>query len=649
MIAEPREVELWGAVCRVLSPPGAGRPSEWAERTVRLTREQSPRAGPYRCDWKPWLRALHDVRHESPEKRGLVALKRAQIGFTRAMLNVLAYECETRPGPFLFLISDARQAAHFAAEQFDPVVAASPRLAELFRVPGRRELTTERPFSGGRIDFAGAGSVSSVTSRTYLNVAIDEYEVFMDNFPAKAAGDGFTLAEARTQAFEAMAWVSAWSHPRREGEGIHALWSDSSDRRAWVFDCPHCETAIRPAWSLVRFGRTLEGDTIDPASAELRCPHCGEVVTDDERARAVWGPELGGTGRFESDLEPEEAARRPYVGISIHALADPEVTVRSLAERFVRAVSDRDRMAFANVVLGEPYRAAEAIVTEELVAERVESVDRIALPGGTWGARMLTVGVDVQAPEANPTLYVRASAWSPTGREHVVDLVKLAGWSALTGYLRELAVPIELDGRESGRLGALLCSIDCGAFTGQVLDFCRVPIVSEVNSRRVQLLPLRYQPHVKSTAPAIMPAESKRIDPTRPHLGAQVRYDLHRHSWVDRTLRRFSEGRVSILCDLPRDFAGHMTANVLAPVRDVHGWGNPGHEWSLIKGRRDDWMQAGAFNEAGAALVLGLDQLHEHAAASDAAAGRVKDEKGRSTGRGFVARARRGGSFWGSR
>lgn len=648
----PDTARLWTLVAEAIEPRELVPPSVWAEANVELTKEQSPhKPGPFSCAWKPWIAPIHDAKHHEPAKRGVIAMKPAQIGFTRTVLNVFGCYCDTRPGPMLFLISDAKQAAHFAAEHWDPMVQKAPRLRELFGKgqEDRREILLEKPYRGGRVDFAGAGSVSSVASRTYVVVGIDEFEIFQDNFPSSAAGSGFTMAEARTQAVEHLAQVWVWSHPRKEGEGIHDLFHRLSDRRAWVFNCPHCEGTIRPQWSMVHFQSTIEGE-LDPATAVLRCPHCGEVITDQQRARAVWSSAAGGSGRFESDLDPEVASARRYVGLWIHRLVDPDVTVRGLAERFVSKKSDRERMAFYNTVLGEPFTASTAVVTIALVESRIQRVETVSVPGGRDGCQYLTVGGDVQFPPENPTVYLRASAWGTSGVEYVVDLAKLTGWAAVTEYLRSLSVPYTLDGQAVGRLYPRLFSVDCGAFTGQVLDFCRLSITHNDSHSKIPLLPLRYQAHVKSIAPALMPSEEKRIDPRRPHLGAQERYDLHRHTWVDRQMKRLVEGRIVVLCPVPADWSAHCTANVLVPVKDTHGWGNPDLEWAKIKDRSDDWLQCGAFNEAGAALKLKLDRLHEIAHAAEARANRRRENpRPANDDPGFINRARRSGDYWGGR
>lgn len=615
-LAHPEERELWGTVARSMRPPQRRRPSDWAEKNVVLTREQSPqRPGPLSCDVYPWTRDSHDIMYDNPEKRGVICKKRAQLGLTRVALDVIGSYCEDRPGPFLFCISNNKQAAHYANEHFSPMVEGCPSLKALFDQAAeddRRELTIERPYKGGRVDFVGAGSVSSVTSRTYVCVFLDEYEVFMDEFPSSAAGDGFTMAEARTLAVESIAQIWTWSHPRRSGQGIDKLYREKSDQRAWVFDCPHCFDPIFPHSSLMVFPVVDEMGLPDPTFAEFRCPHCGCTITDRERAKATWSPRLGGTGRFLSRLTPEEAAKKKFVGIEINGLADPFVTVASRAAGMIAATDERSLMAWHNVIMGEDFSSARAVITKDVLEARCAKVEaQISVPGGEKGCVLLTVGVDVQHPKDNPTLYVWASAWSIMGHRFVVDLLKVRGWAALNEYLQRLTIAVAGPDGRTAKLYPKCCSIDCGDLFAQVADHCREPVIN-AGGNRVLMLPVRFRAHVRADAPAILPAERKLYDPQRLWMGPLKRWDLYRHHWVDRLMSRWGDGRVTVLCKLPPEFFGHMQANVLSPVKDVHNWGSDATEWAKRNPRdRDDYAMAGAYDETGAVLECNLDRLYQ--------------------------------------
>jgi len=491
----------------VLKPIMPVRPSEWIEDNIVISALENPdRPGKFRCDYLPWIRDLLDLLYEEPGKFGMIIKKPGQVGITTSMLAFILCQCATNPGPFLFLISKDKQASHFADSKLDPLIEGSDVLREVFAdTGGARDLMTEKPFRGGRVDFAGAGSVDAVMSRPYRIVAIDEYEVVEENYPAKKAGNMWQHAETRGERFRESSLVITWSHPRKKGEGLDKLQSDLSHIRPYVFDCPHCHDAIRPLWKDVVFTRRID-DAPDPYSAELRCPSCGVAISDADRARVGRSVHDGGTARFAITLDPDEAAKRRYIGPCIHRFCDTSVSIVSLAVKFVVCKTDEQLMGFYNATLGEEYTSSQDNITVDLVAERVHTMESIAVPAGRLGCQYLCTGIDVQAPQDNPTMYAWSAAFATTGDEHVVDLVKLKGWTALAEYLRQLYVPTYDD--ESGEvldqvLPCRLCTIDCGYMTSQVLDFCRTNIISAVGNNRIQLLPVRYSPHIKSDCPEI--------------------------------------------------------------------------------------------------------------------------------------------------
>jgi phage terminase large subunit GpA-like protein len=619
------ERDMWLKVAELIRPRDLSRPSEWAEANVTLTAEQSPkRPGPFRCDFMPWTRAILDILVDNPGKKGVVCMKRQQVGWTRAALIYFAWSCLNEPGPFLFLIGDEKKAKHYSVEHFDPMVEGCPALKKIFDQAAQTKRTTmeEKPYTGGRVDMAGGGSAGDVTSKTYTLVALDELELVYDNFPRKV-GDPIVFAEGRMATVRDIGRILMFSHPRRSDRGIALVFNTRSDMRAWMFDCPHCGAAVDPTWKCVHVEglkgagpKALEFGTIDPDKVVFRCPACTEVITDAERARAVWPANVreGGSGRLVSRLPAEDAAKREFVGVAINGLADPTITVAELALRLSNLQDDVARGSFFNQELGEPYESSAAAVTVEHVRERLEASRGLVLvPGGRLGVQFIAVGADIQFPIDRPTVYARAEGYAPQKYKYVTHFDKLSGWDAFQAWLEELDVAIahESGNGVGGRLGVSIATIDCAFATGQVLDFCRRNIYSKVTGAKIILLPVRYVPHVKANAPAIMPSVEKRTDPRRPELGPLDLYDLHRDTWVDREMRRWLDERILVVGRPPIDLAAHITANVQVPAPDEHGWGNAGLIWEKVKDKRDDWMQAGALGEAGAVLRMNADRLME--------------------------------------
>lgn len=624
--------DVWLRIADLVRPRERVRPSVWAEANIKLSAEVSPSSpGPFRCSYLPWTRAVHDLMFDNPTKRGVIAVKTAQLGFSTAMLNVLGCYCVSMPGPFLFLTSDTKKALKFSSELFTPMVRDSEALKRIFGdvVKDQRSLLGSRPYLGGRIDFVGGGTAADVASWPFLVVVEDELEIVYDNFPVEA-GDPVKFGQKRLETVKDIGQFWTFSHPRRKDYGIWPLYEKESDMRAWMFDCPRCGAAVDPTWKCVHIEgleeagpMQLEFGRVDPSKAVFRCPICKGVITDAERCRATWAPPEGGTGRLVSRLTPEKALQRDYVGVHIDGLANPTVTVGALVKELAGCNTEEKRRTFFNLTLGETYEASEVAVTYEHVRERLEeSRKTLLVPGGRMGAAFLAFGGDLQAPKHNPTIYGTGECYGPFATKFVTHLDRISGWDALQEYLEHMEVSVahESGNGVGGRLGCSIATIDCGWETAQALDFCRRDIWSKVSGAKIILLPVRYQAAVKRDMPARMPSEQKRIDPARPHLGPMERFDLNRHHWVDRIMRRWQSKRIHVLCNAPQDLAAHITANTLRPVETQHGYHSDEMEWVLIKDARDDWMQASAYCEAGAVLRMEADLLMERASLHDAPA-----------------------------
>lgn len=618
---------LLASLAMVIRPPERMPPSEWAERKVVLRAEQSARPGPYSCGWKPWIRDVHDVVYLEPHKIGFICKKPSQVGITRVALNLMGHACDCDPGPVLYIPDTFDKAKTYSVDQFGPMIESIPSLAAKFAVAAkdRREKMEERPFVGGKVTFAGAGSETGVTSEPRMHIVLDEYEQSWKNFKRATGGDLLEAAFGRVETYKDVAKIYIFGHPGEEGEDIDHLFTTISDMRRWVFDCPHCRGVVEPKSSRVSFGTyavdlgaglaAIDEAKINVDDAQFLCPHCVRAISDGDRARATLAVRDGGSGRFETELGAAEAAARPFVGLAINRLADPSVTVREWASRFCRAKSPEARKTFLNKS-GETIPKARAILRMSTIAEAISRGVGVTLPGGELGVRFLTSGTDVQSPKDNPTLYTQVRAYTPTGTIFLVAAVKLRGWNEWHEFHRTFYVQTK-DGEAVRRLSIKFAGIDSQYETGQVLDNSRVRIYSPETNLAVKYVPLNYESKMSAEPWFRMPSVEKRTNPARPDLGPIDRYYLHRHTVVDREMRLWIEKKVIVALDprygpeLPPDFRGHMLAQVLRPVKDLHGQEDQQREeWEKPKEMRDDWMQAGAYAGAVAVIEGKLDTLY---------------------------------------
>jgi phage terminase large subunit GpA-like protein len=611
------EPEICAAIGAAYAPRTDVRPSDFARKFVRLSQKQAALPGPYDPDWKPWILDVLDAEYNEPDKRGIIAIKPSQVGFTVARLIRTACRQLALGGPRLYVTTNDEKAREFSDLYFDPFVSQCPPLAALKDeavASGDSDRIQHKPFANGFLDVVGAGSESGVISIGRMDVELDEYETSSRLFAERTGKDLWGAARGRLETYAAVGTISAYGHPHFEGEDVDALYRRESDMRRWVFDCPGCSGVVEPCWDRVHFAAVDEitGER-DPRSAVFSCPHCARGITDAERAIATRrrGTRAGATGRFESELPPEVARRRLWIGLKINRLADPDVPLFRLADEFVKCKDPKSIAEFKNKRLGECVAKTRAVITidtvKEAMAAELKGPDAIVLPAGV---SFLVAGADVQAPRHYPTLYEVVLAAMPP-KLAVVSAQRVSGIATHNAWIQSLAIRTH-DGRAMGISAA---AIDAAWETGQVLDSCRDPsflpsLVHGSEGRIVERVPLKFVKHLNEDNPAILAPERKRMKPGRPELGLlRNYYYLHRHSWVDRTIRMIQEGTIEIWSTVPPEFAAHLASNVLRPVAKQHGLDRDREEWECPQEFRDDYLMALVYAVAAAVLVERMDTV----------------------------------------
>lgn len=628
-------------------PRARVRPSAWAEASVELTtRMGAQRTMRYRCDYQPFLRAFHDALFDRPEKRGVACIKPAQVAITQAMMNVLGSAVGVLDGYVMYLIESNQKVAKMVQQRWDPLVESIAALKRRFALRPEDTSSTilRRPFDGGEVHFCGAGSAGAVASFPFRVVVVDEYDLCTAEFPRQFGGIYPFALGRQTAVASGGGWTEAWffAHPTVARAGIHGLWSYESDQGRWVFDCPHgaCARPVHPTHRNIEFRQYTAFDEWgekDPESAVLVCPHCGREISERDRCRMVWPEEQGGTGRLWTDLPPAQAKARPLVGFAINGLCNPRRSVKELARLLVsgKRGGKREMQSTLNIHFGEAFEETEAVVTADTVKRLVMPGQvggaggrrLVTVPGGELGVRFMTCGMDVQyaggvvaeGAKWKPLLfYAVAVAWGANGIGYVTALNKVLGWPALYQWLRTIGAAAA-DGTENA--GEVFwpewAGIDSRYENQNVLEHSRDEHGQLISDHgfggRVRILPVQYEPSMKPNRPVELMSEAKRRHPTRPELGMIDRYQLHRNTWMDRSMQRLLSRRLIVVAPegVPADFESHCTANVQRPVKDLHGLDSDAKEWVKPDEFRDDWLQAITFAEVAAAVKMNLDSIHE--------------------------------------
>lgn len=578
----------------ILRPRERMRPSDWAEKHRTIPKGKSPRPGPFRCDFLPWIRPILDVIVDEPWLQGWVLMKPAQVAGSEIGVTLTGYLADQEPNPMGFIATKQQQARKFAIERFEPMIQNSPRLGGIF-LRGREahETLDYKPFLGGALYLVGSGSPNDLISNPMAYVFLDELDRLKD-FPTM--GSALDIAQRRTAEFSTLGrtGIFAWAHPTSRDRGAARFYHEQSDRREWTLDCPHCKEPIVPKWEQVRI------DGRDPTTARHHCPECDQRITDAQR----WSAST--RGRFVSQIESEaERRRKKYAGFHVSQLCHPRRTLEEVAAEWCKCTSESQLQVFWNMTLGLPYTHATFLLTDEMIAEKIGSH---RLPGSALGGqaiscppdtRFVTAGVDVQKGKTDPLLYVQVNAWSASGNDHVLWYGKLNGFRPLATLLEqfEAATP------QGQAFQIHACGIDWGyKARDYVFPFCRQRYGS------CTPIPMKHASHVPPSDPV---KYDDTIDPDRPELGKLRRLYLCRDHWMDRQLRRLTAdptvgGSVVLPIGMDAEFRAHLRAAYMTEEEDKDGY--PRIRWKKPDGERDDYLQAGVYSEV-AAYLCGLDRM----------------------------------------
>lgn len=604
----------------MVQPPERMRTSDWAAKYVRLGSKEAQDAGRYNPDAFPWLRDVLDVAEDNPSKIGMMSYKPSQLGFTIAAFIKLMHRSILYGGKALYMIGTKDKAGDLSDLRFRDIA--------LNTEPFRRILTPKMlevinwsttKFDRGEINWTGAGSPGDLITTPYRLVIGDEFHLILHN-TKKFTGDPVNQLIARMKR-QRQTWIELFGHPTFEDTPFDLHYKALTDQRAWVFDCPHGGCTVRLTGIDTIDIPTGPNGKLDPSRAVLACPGCGKEITDAQRALAVWKPTQRptGTGRFEIQIDAEEARSKPFVGVEVHGICDPKKSVREIAARWVAAPDDLSRQSLLNYELGQKFVHVKKRVSMASVAQCVSREPIVLVPGLTCkgGVRFVTAGVDVQWPKENPWLYFVAVGWASSGVAFV-HRRKLRGWAALHEAARSYGMPWRHpDGSKGGELGIRSMGIDAqGQMSGIVKDECRIgcrECYCAHGGHLVRWVPLQY--NSKMTSDEIpwlkVEKESRIVDPVRPELGELEMYELRRHCWVDRTYGRVVDAGWVFLDGVDEELKAHMASNVLQPVKSRHAMEAEREEWMLPRGLHDDWARALDYATAVAVIRHKLDLIHQ--------------------------------------
>lgn len=326
----------------------------------------------------------------------VVCEKSAQVAWTDGvLLNYIGRRIDIDPCPMIIMFAKEEAAKEFNSEKFEPMVEATPRLAEKISINSTRDKNNRgkfKSFPGGFLKLVGSNSPSSVKSTPAPVTAVEEPDDCNEN--VRDQGDTITLLRERGKTYARRKMIFGGTPTVKGISRIEAAYN-GSDQRKFFVPCPHCEELQVLAWENVRWSDSTTArhevyGAAQPDTARYACPHCGALWTDAEKNRAVrkghWRAEAefhGVAGFYINELYA------PFPGSTMPRLVEKYLT----AQHALGLGDDTKMRSFRNNTEGLAYEVRSDIPPADDLKLRAESYEEFTVP---HGGLLLTAGVDVQ-------------------------------------------------------------------------------------------------------------------------------------------------------------------------------------------------------------------------------------------------------------
>jgi phage terminase large subunit GpA-like protein len=214
--------------------------SEWADENRFLTSDTSAEPGRWRTARTPYLKEPMDCLSDHSDIEEVVIMKGAQLGFTEAGNNWLAYIVDHTPAPTMLVLPTEQVVKDNSKIRIDPLFELTPCLKGKVTNKKSRDsgnTVNFKKFLGGYLAIAGANSPSSLRSKPIRRVMFDE----VDAFPGDSGGEGdpVNLAKKRANTFSRKKFFLISTPVDDSTSRIQPAFLNS-DQRYFYVPCPDC-------------------------------------------------------------------------------------------------------------------------------------------------------------------------------------------------------------------------------------------------------------------------------------------------------------------------------------------------------------------------------------------------------------------------
>lgn len=414
---------LWREAWR---PPDRQPVWSWAEQYVRSI-PYSPMPGRFRIENSPMIREVMEAI-VSPRIRLVSIIASVQSSKTTAPELALCYIIANLPGPTLWLDQTDDDAKDQSEGRLQKLFDECAPVRELYPADKNKKRNRSIHFANGMtLWFAGAHNRSNLQRRSIRWLIGDETWRWPTGHMAEA--------EARVTAFGWLGKCVFMSQGGTEGDDTHRKFA-TTDRREWMFSCPHCGKVQAFLWQNVNWAKDCKADNGEydfrrvRDSVRLVCEGCRYEFQDTDETRR----RLNARGRF-VPLNPKAA--KENAGYHWNAIAT--MSWGTLAEMYLRAKAAATKgdntllQQFYQKRLGLPWNEyAEDFSVQQDLSDYLMG-ERWAEEGSVNEVPLRILTADVQKDH----FYVVVRSWSASGASRLLDCQRVETWDALDN-LRKL-------------------------------------------------------------------------------------------------------------------------------------------------------------------------------------------------------------------
>jgi phage terminase large subunit GpA-like protein len=367
--------------------------SEYAENK-RILPPNTPFPGPWDNSITPYL--IEPMNNMSPHSdvQHTAVMKGAQIGFTAAAENIIAYWIDESPAEILYVSATEDLLEKWAVKRLDPMIDSCGFRHKIYaqtenkqsRRTGDKTFTKE--FVGGTLDMASAQSAAGLRSDAKRILIRDE----IDGAPRMlrtGEGDWLDVSYARTKAYGHRKKILDLSTPTVFGESLINDQFEWGDQRVYMVPCPRCKKYQKLVMGTDKSRHGLKGETKKGKIWKVYylCDYCHKAFFNHNKTEMLRAGRWEPTGKSHSPL---------YRSYQISSLYSP-VGMFSWEEvwlEYMKANEKPDGMrSFVNLVMGEPFKESGA---RPDIKKVIELRGNYRQGKAQEGVLFLTAGIDVQ-------------------------------------------------------------------------------------------------------------------------------------------------------------------------------------------------------------------------------------------------------------